>query len=123
VTTQNGLEELTFTITYNQLLSPIMFACSSGGLHPVQHIYNGKLADQLTVAWQYEPKVIYDFLRHEMMPNIPTRAPVQRFGDNIVNPKDHVCGVCQWSGVGAMPPPSSRRLCTAPRGVGLRGFI
>src|SRR5262249_9596546 len=44
--------------------------------------------DQLTVARQYERKLIYDLLGHEVMPDVPTDTPVQCFGHDVINPKD-----------------------------------
>jgi hypothetical protein len=54
-----------------------------------QYIDDSKLPDQLAVPWQFEPKSINKLLRHEVVPDVPTDATVQRLGDNIINSKDH----------------------------------
>src|SRR5262249_11730502 len=38
---------------------------------------------------QLKPKPINDLLRHEVVANIPTNAPVQCFGHDVINPKIH----------------------------------
>jgi hypothetical protein len=71
-------------------------ASSSGSVYPArrspqpsQDVNDCKLADQLPVPRQLEPKSVDNLLRHEVMAHIPTDPPLQCFGHDIVNPKVH----------------------------------
>jgi hypothetical protein len=71
------------------------------------------LPDQLTVAQQYERKLIYDLLGHEVMPDVPTDTPVQCFGHDVINPKR--------AGAATLPARRKRRQeRAAPGGASMR---
>jgi hypothetical protein len=71
-------------------------ASSSGSVYPArrslqpsQDVNDRKLADQLPIPWQLEPKPVNDLLSHEVVPHVPTDPPVQPCRHDIVNPKVH----------------------------------
>src|SRR5262249_37152984 len=68
------------------------------------HIQDGKLANQFAVPRELKPKSVDDFLGHEVMPDIPTDAPVQCFGHDVINPKIHAVRFVLLERCGALPP-------------------
>src|SRR5262245_35417519 len=79
-----------------------------GCLQSAQHIHNGKLANQFAVPRELEPKPTNDLLGHEVMPDIPTNASVQCFGDDVTNPKIHAPLCPQGRSVAPSAPPRRR---------------
>jgi len=86
-----------------------------------QHIDDGQLPDQLTVARQYERKLIYDLLSHEVMPDVPTDSAVKRFRHNVARSQGHALRYLPLERCRRLPPPFHQGGYRRSAGVVWRG--
>ena len=73
----------------HDLSRPLLFRSCWRRFQPRQHVYDGQLANQLTIPRQYHSKTIHNLLRHEVMAHIPTNAPMKCLWHDVSQLKVH----------------------------------